>query len=365
MNDSRWRVAVFWVATGIIAAEFAVGGVMDLWQALPFFPILWHLGYPGYFSRILGVWKLLGVVAVLVPRFPRLKEWAYAGMFFTMIGAAISHFAAGDSAVMLIAPLVFGVCVIVSWSLRPPSRSELAPPPIAATRGPTIIYWAVTAILATECFIGGVMGALRSPPFLGLMNRLGYPPYLMTILGVSYLLAGIAILLPRIPRAKEWAYAGLIFIYSGAVVSRIVAREGLEAFLGLMILIALAFASWSLRPATRCASNMKSREPLHQKLRKRILSLPGVTEKQNAGIHEDAFFVGRTMFMHIHGSGHCDIRLSKPDQVVFLAEGKARPHRWAPEKGYITFKVRDQDDLEPAMEVIRASHEYFAGNEDL
>lgn len=106
---------------------------------------------------------------------------------------------------------------------------------------------------------------------------------------------------------------------------------------------------------------MKSPTVLHQELRQRILSLPGVTERQNAGIHEDAFFVGRTMFMHIHGSGHCDIRLSKADQERVLAEGKARPHRWAPEAGYVTFIVSDQEDLEPAANLIRMSHRHFAG----
>jgi luciferase-like monooxygenase len=89
---------------------------------------------------------------------------------------------------------------------------------------------------------------------------------------------------------------------------------------------------------------MKSREELHQELRQRILSLSGVTERQNAGIHEDAVFVGRTMFMHIHGYGHCDIRLAKGDQERILAQGKARPHRWAPEQGYVTFMARDEKD---------------------
>jgi len=107
---------------------------------------------------------------------------------------------------------------------------------------------------------------------------------------------------------------------------------------------------------------VKSNE-LHDQLRQRILSLPGVTEKRNAGIHEDAFFVGGTMFMHIHGAGHCDIRLAKDDQERVLAEGKARPHRWAPEKGYVTFMARNEGDLAPAMELVRISHDYFAGQE--
>ena len=106
---------------------------------------------------------------------------------------------------------------------------------------------------------------------------------------------------------------------------------------------------------------MKSRRELQQELQQRILSFQGVTERQKAGIHEDAFFVGRTMFMHIHSHGHCDIRLAREDQERVLAEGKARSHRWAPEQGYVTFVVRNENDLAPAMELIQMSHDYFAG----
>src|SRR5438067_11854475 len=105
---------------------------------------------------------------------------------------------------------------------------------------------------------------------------------------------------------------------------------------------------------------MISRIDLHQELRQRILNLPGVTERQNARIHEDAFFVGGKMFMHIHGHGQCDIRLAKDDQKRVLAEGKARPHRWAPEAGYVTLIVDRKEDLEPTMALIGMSHRYFA-----
>src|SRR5438067_13592450 len=105
---------------------------------------------------------------------------------------------------------------------------------------------------------------------------------------------------------------------------------------------------------------MKSREELHRELRQRILGLSGVTERPNAGIHEDAFFVQGKMFMHIHRHGHCDIRLAKADQERILAEGKARPHRWAPEQGYVTFMVREDKDLAPAVELIRMSYDHFA-----
>lgn len=102
------------------------------------------------------------------------------------------------------------------------------------------------------------------------------------------------------------------------------------------------------------------KEELHQKLRERILALPGVTERKNSGMHEDAFFVGRTMFMHIHGHGYCDIRLPKDIQQRILAEGKAQRHRWAPDAGYVSFIVRDERDVEPAMELIQASYDSFS-----
>src|SRR5882724_13229173 len=90
---------------------------------------------------------------------------------------------------------------------------------------------------------------------------------------------------------------------------------------------------------------LKPAKELHQELRERILDLLDVTEKQNAGIHDDAFYVGRTMFMHIHGRGHFDIRLSKTDQKRVLAEGRARPHHWAPQAGYVTSIVKNKEGL--------------------
>jgi hypothetical protein len=69
------------------------------------------------------------------------------------------------------------------------------------------------------------------------------------------------------------------------------------------------------------------------------------------------------MFMHVHGRGHCDIRLAKQDQEHVLAERKARPHRWAPEKGYVTFMVRNENDLVSAMELIRMSYDHFASEQ--
>ena len=82
-----------------------------------------HLGYPVYFITILGFWKVLGAIALLAPRFPRLKEWAYAGIFFEMTGAAASHAVRGDAAWHVVVTLGFAVLAVVSWALRPPSRT--------------------------------------------------------------------------------------------------------------------------------------------------------------------------------------------------------------------------------------------------
>ena len=128
---SRRRLIAYWVTTAIIAAEFAVGGVMDILRLPPFFAIMRHLGYPAYFSVILGVWKVLGAVAVLAPRLPRLKEWAYAGMIFNMTGAVASHLAVGDPAVTLVAPIIFTGLVAASWAMRPSARCDDPPAPPA------------------------------------------------------------------------------------------------------------------------------------------------------------------------------------------------------------------------------------------
>ena len=81
------------------------------------------LEYPSYLAVILGVWKVLGGVAVLIPRFPRLKEWAYAGMLFDLTGAAASHAACGDPVGEIVTPLVILGIGMASWALRPDSRT--------------------------------------------------------------------------------------------------------------------------------------------------------------------------------------------------------------------------------------------------
>ncbi len=115
------RTIGYWTTTGILSAELLTGGVWDLTRTRLVASVVMRLGYPPYVLAILGIWKLLAVAALLVPGFPRLKEWTYAGIVFEMTGAAASHAACGDGS-GVIAPLVFAVLAVVSWRLRPQSR---------------------------------------------------------------------------------------------------------------------------------------------------------------------------------------------------------------------------------------------------
>jgi uncharacterized membrane protein YphA (DoxX/SURF4 family) len=81
----------YWVTTGMVASAMLSGGIAELTHRPETINGMKQLGYPVYFAMILGVWKLLGSVAFVIPGFPRLKEWAYAGIFFNMTGAAVSH----------------------------------------------------------------------------------------------------------------------------------------------------------------------------------------------------------------------------------------------------------------------------------
>jgi uncharacterized membrane protein YphA (DoxX/SURF4 family) len=118
----RARTVGYWITTIVIAFAFLSGGAAYLARQHDTVEGMTHLGYPLYFLTLLGLWKLLGGIALLVPRFPRLKEWAYAGIFFDLTGATWSHAAAGDDLRHVVVPLVLAAILIASWALRPPSR---------------------------------------------------------------------------------------------------------------------------------------------------------------------------------------------------------------------------------------------------
>jgi len=124
---SRGRTIAYWVTTVLVVAVLGSGGVGDLLRPPQVVALMTHLGYSAYVCVILGVWKVLGVIALLAPRTPRLKEWAYAGTLFDFTGAAASHIAVGDSVGDIATPLVLTLLAIASWALRPASRRLAGP----------------------------------------------------------------------------------------------------------------------------------------------------------------------------------------------------------------------------------------------
>ena len=114
---------IYWIATIFLATGMLAGGLQQLFQIGGYVGILAHLGYPKYFLSIIGAWKILGVIAILVPRFGLLKEWAYAGFFFVMSGAVISHLAMGDTIKDIFPSLTLFLMTVVSWYFRPEDRN--------------------------------------------------------------------------------------------------------------------------------------------------------------------------------------------------------------------------------------------------
>jgi uncharacterized membrane protein YphA (DoxX/SURF4 family) len=117
----------YWITTALVAFFIGSGGLAQMAQfhANPH-GVVPILGYPMYFFAILGFWKVLGAIAILAPRFPRLKEWAYAGIFFDLTGAAASCAAVhgyGVYAFHIVAPLLIAALAVASWALRPESRT--------------------------------------------------------------------------------------------------------------------------------------------------------------------------------------------------------------------------------------------------
>ncbi|MGW6384123.1 DoxX family protein [Peribacillus butanolivorans] len=111
----------YWTVTLLLAAAIMLSGIGQLMQYGGNVELVTNLGYPLYILTILGIWKVLGVIALVVPGFPRLKEWAHAGIFFLMTDAALSN-DYGDYGFHIILPLSYAALNIASWALRPQSR---------------------------------------------------------------------------------------------------------------------------------------------------------------------------------------------------------------------------------------------------
>src|SRR5574337_1467470 len=119
---------IYWIATIWLALGMLSTGAVQLFKAKEGqggVDMITHLGYPIYLVTIIGVWKIMGVVTILIPKFPLLKEWAYAGFFFIMSGAIFSHIASGDPVAELIPSLLLLILTITSWYFRPADRKPI------------------------------------------------------------------------------------------------------------------------------------------------------------------------------------------------------------------------------------------------
>lgn len=113
---------IYWIATVWLALGMVSTGAVQILKMKDEVATISQLGYPVYILTILGIWKFLGVIAVLIPRYPLLKEWAYAGFFFAMSGAIFSHIAAGNPTKEIFPSLLLIVLTVVSWYFRPLDR---------------------------------------------------------------------------------------------------------------------------------------------------------------------------------------------------------------------------------------------------
>jgi uncharacterized membrane protein YphA (DoxX/SURF4 family) len=113
---------IYWIATIWLALGMVSTGIVQLLKVPEEVSMMNRLGYPLYFLTLIGVWKMLGVIAVLIPKFPLIKEWAYAGFFFAMSGAIFSHIASRDNAMESFGPVLLLILTIVSWYFRPFDR---------------------------------------------------------------------------------------------------------------------------------------------------------------------------------------------------------------------------------------------------
>jgi len=123
---SKRNRIIYWIATIWLALGMVSTGIVQLIKMETEVDMMKRLGYPIYFLTIIGTWKILGAIAVLVPKFPLLKEWAYAGFLFAMTGAVISHLIVEDAIKEIFGPMLLLVLTAVSWYFRPANRKIIS-----------------------------------------------------------------------------------------------------------------------------------------------------------------------------------------------------------------------------------------------
>jgi uncharacterized membrane protein YphA (DoxX/SURF4 family) len=119
--DMTKKKIYHWITTSFVACVFGISGVLAATHAPPMMKALAHLGYPAYFADLLGLAKLAGVLVLLLPRLPRIKEWAYVGCAITILSASYSHLSSGDGLVAF-EPLITFAALVISYTTRPGDR---------------------------------------------------------------------------------------------------------------------------------------------------------------------------------------------------------------------------------------------------
>ena len=161
MSMAGLRSGVFWLATVISAFEMFAGSFWALLQIEFTRSLFIHLHYPFYLLKILGIWRLLCGVALLLPGFPKLKEWAYAGAFFLYSGAVASHVLVGDGSDRWGIAAVYGLIALISWALRPAEwrmdSKEVMP-------APTVTAWALFIVATIVLLVFGYLSVPFAPP---------------------------------------------------------------------------------------------------------------------------------------------------------------------------------------------------------
>jgi uncharacterized membrane protein YphA (DoxX/SURF4 family) len=138
-TPTRTKTTIYWAATLFVALIMTTSGALALFHMPGMMAALAHLGYPPYFSNLLAISKLAGVSVLLLPGLPRLKEWAYAGFGITVLSASYSHLVSGDG-LLALEPLVTFAALILSYTMRPPSRTFFNPAPANAISRSTATY---------------------------------------------------------------------------------------------------------------------------------------------------------------------------------------------------------------------------------
>jgi len=121
-NIMKLKSISYWVITAMVAFFIGSGGLAELMRVPGNIEGLVHLGYPAYFATIIGFWKVMGAIAIVIPGFPRLKEWAYAGIFFNMTGAAATGLFTHSAEWHVAVDLTLAALTVASWALRSTSR---------------------------------------------------------------------------------------------------------------------------------------------------------------------------------------------------------------------------------------------------